>query len=833
MRACFLLAIASLLAIAPVRAQSPAPPKITETQVSASQIKLSFDQPMLTWEERSPLRAIAMQPEVPCTWYWEDDTTLLCRTAGHLKLFHVASAYRLRIDHGLWSQAGMELPPQSIVAESERPQLRSEVSDWKAGVPQIHLTTDAAVTAEAVARVIAVDLDGQPLRSRVEALPDEPPRVYATEHTFDLQLPDLPTREGVLHMRVHPGLVGSAGPLPGTQDEVLLTAAVHEPFRLRAVACNPDYWAKATPAVAGKPTPIACLPGQPIGLYFSRTPSDAAIAAIAAALPAGVTLIERKDVQDSWNYVSSSRDDPAERSPQAGVFVKADVAHADLRLSLPTRLTATDGAILADPVRIDLQLGDYPPAFELKPDVLVAPVGSTALPDLRTRNLGKDLSIDTLAIGADVQPAATTVRPSSTRNALQLASLPQAPATIREHGGLILAGARNERGVGYALAYAPFEVLASVGDGQLLVWASRWGDGSGLADATVELLDVDRNGRVQVIGTATTAADGVAQLAYVPPSHDYEIRDIPLLVRVRQGGQSSVVPLSLALYGEARPLIASDRRSATGERAWPHFADGAKHSFGVTDRPLYRPGDAVHYRVWYRRRDGNRLLRTDADKAQFVLRSPDRGKVLLRWQAALDAQGSVAGEVRLPELLPDDEYCIHGVSGGETSFDFDEDGACFQVTRYEAQALWAQIQPDHASVLAGQSLRLNLQAGYFSGDAAAAVAAQFSGLLTPRRVEDTFPAVSAYTFIAPFTGDDPRPGADPLRGLNVQATTDGKGRAQLQVQLPPSIDADEHKDHPIVFGLFEFNASVSIPGKASASSGTAQVRYAQYRATSA
>lgn len=832
MRNKWLLVFAAGIAVA-VQAQSPtASPKapvISESSVSSTGIRLQFDRPMLTWNERGSIASIRMQPDVPCSWYWADDTTLACTTTARQALFHAASSYRLDIGHGLWSQAGIELSPQHVELETVRPQLRAEVHDWSKGVPVIRLTTNSTVTADAIARVIDVELDGQRLRSEIVAIHDATVerRYFHPDHTFALNLRDLPPRSGVLRVRIRPGLKGNDGPLAGKQDDVLLTVQINEPFRLRAVVCNPSYEAKRI-AVVGAEVAMPCRPDQPIGLYFSRPLDPAAIAAIKAALPSGMQTIEGKDAENDWNNDYNRPRDAPVKGPDAAVYLKAVAAAQTLRVPIPLGLRATDGETLAAAVELAIRVGDYEPGYMLDPRVLALSVGSTAAPEFATRNIDRALQIEQIAIGDAAQMQLSAVRPAGARNVLNGSALPPVPTTIRDQGGLVLAGARNSPDLAYAVSYAPFDVLASVGEKRLLVWARRWSDGSGLAGAQVDLLKIGRSGALVVMAKGVTGADGVAMIDLPSLERDFAPRSIPLMVRVTHAGQRSLVPVEVNGGSWVRPLF-EPQEHGLRQLAWSsQLRAGKNRSFGVTDRPLYRPGETVNYRLWNRLRVGNRLRAVAGGGFAIALQSVEREKILQRWPATLDAIGAATGALQLPDLLPDGEYCIDSANDQDEFPENHESGACFQVARFDAQALWAQVDADRKAVLAGQSLNLDLQAGYYSGGVAAQAAARFSGLLTPRRVEETYPGFATYTFITPYDGRDARPGADPLRGIESVTSTDGKGKAHLQVRLPKNIDADEDADHAIAFGVLQFNAEVIVPGKPGASSGTIEVRYAQY-----
>ena len=825
-----LVALVALFCCLPslATAAPPAPPKITETDAGTTGITLTFDQPMLTWNERGNLGAIRMQPDVSCQWYWADDTTLRCRTPDNQSLFHEATAYHLSIGHGLWSQAGMEMLPRDIVAETRRPELNAEIRDWASGIPRIRLMSSQQLTPESITQAVALTFDNQKVNFRVVPLPENSGRIRnGNPHVFDVQLLDLPTQQGELRMHIRPGLRSTEGFLPGTQDKDLLIAAVNEPFRLRDVVCQRGYNATRVPHVPGTTLAIKCDPGPQFVLLFSRKPSAAAIAAIQSSLPAGLSLVDQKDVPNYWSYDRESGSGLI-RSPSAPLYLKSGVAATTLHVVLAEGLLAEDGARLSESANLALSTGDYEPGIEIKPTVLVAPAGSSTLPEFNARNFPTGPTLVRMGIGDRTQLQASQLQTSGPRNVVRSIPLPKTPDSIREHGGLVFAGAQDDNNLAYAVAYAPFNVLVSDGDDQLLVWASTWGESRNLAGASVELLSIDHAGNEQILGRTTTDSEGVALLDIPSAVQKRTIwGELPRLVRVTHAGQRTVVPV-WNYYDTVNSLHHNSTRKSAhgyGER----FDSGSTRNFGVSDRPLYRPGESVSYRVWFRHRTGNRLLRADKSRITMTLRSINGGKTLQSWSATLDELGSISGQLHLPALLTDDYYCIGVRVGDDDVYPSDSmQGACFQVARFEAQSLWAQIKTDRKTVLAGQDLGLQLDSGYFSGDAAANVAIRFSSLLIPKRLEDTYPDFAAYTFIDPFVDPEADGGIDPLRAVTMPTATDRNGKAHFTWHLPAVMHADSDTGGALPFGLLEINASVSIPGKASASSGTAAVTYSQY-----
>ncbi len=298
---------------------------------------------------------------------------------------------------------------------------------------------------------------------------------------------------------------------------------------------------------------------------------------------------------------------------------------------------------------------------------------------------------------------------------------------------MFLVGSNEFSNLNYGLAYAPFNVLSYGSDGEILVWATQWRDGAAVVGAEVEILRLDSTRKLYVVGSGKTDSSGTAKL--LVDNKEFLATDLMSLVRVKSNGSVVVSPAfdraSNRLSFEQQPYRYDSYRSYDG--------DESRLVFGVTELPLYRPGETVNYRVWSRKKKANHLVANDKNKkVELQLTDFYQGKALQNWDANLDSNASVAGKLPLSRLLPDGFYCITR-SEPEDRYNGEENGACFQVARFEAQPLWAKLKADRESVLVGQNLNFELDSGFFSGGPAASIQIRYSGLNTIRRIEDAYP----------------------------------------------------------------------------------------------
>lgn len=780
--------------------------------IDRQELRIDFPEAMQAWDNAGGSGLVGLQPALAVECHWASDTRLSCRPGDEAR-FALATRYRITLPEGLATQAGARLPAVVLHAETARPVLRAVIAQWNEGLPRIELTANAEVDAAAVGRVLRLEVDGraQPLPP-LDRLPPRGP--WDTGLRFAMELPGLEGQDRLVRLAVVPGLRSSEGPLPGLQDHELLLALARERYRVRGIRCSGRSGeVVAEPDGAGRVL-AACLPGEYFALSLSAPSDPASRAAFEAALPEGVELLD-------WSgYARPFRahgEGPAvARGEEILLHVAAAQATVALDAALAELRAAGDGAALA-PVSAAIRTGDHRPQLHAPRVQALLADGRRPPVLLEAVNVQLPLQVPVVALGAgEARSEVVGVPPAAARNRFGHVGSDAAARALAEGGWArwqLPPGAERWRATGPQVDVAApgFDLVAVFARREVLAWAREWDGRGAVAGARVELLRLrgkDAPG-VDVVARAVTGDDGVARLEL--PA-DFEA----------SGAQQGTAPAWIlraetgARRGVRRAVLRSDLwRNVLGVRA-------PVKTWGVADRPLYRAGATVRYRLWQRSDDGGRLLRlpAPATPVELGLYSLGEGKLIKGWTATPAADGSIAGELVLPVHAPDDTYCI---GTGES---WNVEGTCFFVGTYRAQDLWVAARAEDRVLGDGDRFVVDVEAGYYSSGAAAGVPVpKVTALLTGRRLEDEYPAWASFSFVAPGAGGIPLqlPEGEGLR-------TDAEGR--LRIELPLGFDADAGNaapgSTPPAFGQLQLVAEARPDDREGTASNAARARYARH-----
>ncbi|KFL36184.1 hypothetical protein N788_04665 [Arenimonas donghaensis DSM 18148 = HO3-R19] len=790
------------------------PPELTSAGIVGGNFELVFDQPMLTWATPNHGDALRTTPEAACGWYWVDDTTLACDTGGMgTEPLRKATPYQVQIGERLWSQAGQAFEPTTVTLVSSPPSLDATTTDWRAGLPAVLLRSSQPLAAADIRAVVDARFENETIDYSLERV--EPGQYDPPDSVTYRWMPTAwPARPGRLRLSLRQGLRSPLGPALGDADESLLDVAINMPFRLLATSC-----ASHGPH-ADSTDGALCSAQSDVLLLFSRAPSDASLERVAAALPKGLVLAEEPRDCDYRCYGQRSRND----APAHAIRLASTLAGTTLAFELPAGLDANDGSRLTGKTEVRLDVASHPPGYRIEPSVHLALPGSNEATRVESRNPeGRDHWKE-LSIGRRTRLVLDRLVVPAARETYGDARSPDPAWGVLRHGGLSLGGV-VDGAEARATALPAFQLLVNRHGPDLLAWATEWADAGPVPGARLDVLALSPQGKLKVVASAQTDADGVALLSLPEPVAGQDVlqQDVLHLLRATQGRRVTVLPLHATT---GMKLRRSDGEDAPDWYRPPR--PDTSPAFGVTDRLLYRPGDTVNFRLWQRERQLNTLRRIAPGTETELALSVPSDRPVRTWTAVTDAWGSIAGEVALPANLRDGGYCIG--EADSLAHAWSPTGACFEVRRFETQAMWATLALPTRVHRPGEQVSMAIEGGYYSGGPAADAPLHVSGLLVPMAFEEAYPDFAGFTFIEPAAHEASE--ADPFKDLEVPRTVDGKGRAEVELTLPTRLEHDDGGEDdsltPLAFAQIRVNAALMVGGESGAFSPTANLRIAAF-----
>ncbi|WP_157499766.1 alpha-2-macroglobulin family protein [Lysobacter sp. Root983] len=778
-----------------------------EADMNLDSLTIAFDRPMRVWDNSIAADQIRIEPALPLQCAWSDDLRILCRY-GEGRHPATATEYAIRLGAGLRTGDGAAVPAQTLKLEYLRPDLSAEVRDWKNGVPTIELSTSAKSTMAQVADVLTLTVDGRdmPLPA-LKSLPPSWAWQAGSRFAFDLSTVARPDARVVLSQR--PGLRGSEGPLRSIASGKLADLVVNERFRLRGVVCDGrDATHKVVPVDGA--LAIECLPGEKVQMVFShRLREDAA--AWAAKLPAEVKVLNRPYDLHSYSEPRFGPDkDGPKRAPSQALDLSVDAAQVERSLILDDALRSmADGSAVA-PVTLRIRTRDYRPALRSAHERGLIADGRH--PPALLHAVGVE-RLKTEVIGLSDRPRAEIATVSMSSLAPAAVKPPAVVAQVLDGDGWLQWWVKPNEALEFA---APaFDLFVVAGRREVLAWASDWNGGGAVAGATVELLLRDADAvPPRVVARGITAVDGTVALQ-LPP-------DLALPEPGRHSRNQAPAAWWLRAT-DGRGQRAARAVLPLGENDW-QFELGrpyARRFWGVADKPLYRAGETVRYRIWQRELHGTRMKSGARGLSQRLGLVGPFERNVLEWDVVADDSGALQGELVLPAHLPDDSYCIGIAERGDTQ------GTCFFVGTYRGQDLWAQASAPDRLLRDGDRFEIDLSAGFYSGGpAVAAKVAEVSGMLTGLPLDQAYPQYRDYEFV-----DVRTPAAEsgiPLQGDRGElGRTNGEG--QLRLSLPVAFTLrDPDTDKLPAFGRLQVIAGVIPSERDGTSSNAVQARYARY-----
>ena len=133
-------------------------------------------------------------------------------------------------------------------------------------------------------------------------------------------------------------------------------------------------------------------------------------------------------------------------------------------------------------------------------------------------------------------------------------------------------------------------------------------------------------------------------------------------------------------------------------------------AYVYTDRPVYRPGDTVHFKAILRTRSGA-VYQVPANTDYNVYIADQEGKEVFNTSLKSSAMGTLKGEWTAPSNATLGDYYVNLRFGDRT-----ETGGTFAVEEYKKPEYEVRVTPDAKRVLQGQAVKATIEAKYYFGE---------------------------------------------------------------------------------------------------------------------
>jgi alpha-2-macroglobulin len=328
---------------------------------------------------------------------------------------------------------------------------------------------------------------------------------------------------------------------------------------------------------------------------------------------------------------------------------------------------------------------------------------------------------------------------------------------IRVRGRRLFATADGSRPVLSDMGFVQVTDLglsAIAGPAGGIAWATRLSTGEPIEGATIALHAAGDT--MRDLWSGTTDGDGLVRL---PPVDPHSIRE----------GSEPIAEIRTA--GDAAWL-----RMPTGAGWGPGSGETTIYTF--TDRPLYRPGETVHWLAIARRATRKGLAPSDVPAAFWRLQGPD-GRRLADGRMAFASPGQGSADFKLPPNAPVGGYQLtYGSSADEKVTPLG--WAAFQVEEYRLPRFQARLDLPAGPVLSGTTIAASARFSYLNGGPLAGMPVVWT---ISRQYEWSRPEkYSDHSFDDPRAeGDDPGHGYGPVRIAQGEGVLDRDGMIRIPI----------------------------------------------------
>ncbi|NPA91937.1 MAG: hypothetical protein GXO55_10935, partial [Chloroflexi bacterium] len=345
----------------------------------------------------------------------------------------------------------------------------------------------------------------------------------------------------------------------------------------------------------------------------------------------------------------------------------------------------------------------------------------------------------------------------------------------------------------YTLAVVPYNVVLKTSNENALVWVTDIRTGEPVSGRVVRLF-VGEEAREE--GKGTTDKEGLVRVSITRQKPWESVR---ALVYDEKG---NIVGLAADVW--------DDDINPWAFRLPVDAMQGHRVAYIFTDRPVYRPGQVIHWRLIVREdEDGEYRLPPAGTQAAFKVMDPN-GEPVFEGKATLDEFGTASGDIPLPKDAAIGYYFFWA-----EGLRMLEDRVIL-VAAYRKPTMEVTLTPARTHVVAGETVQVTMTARYYFGAPVRHARVEYTVVEAPYTFSWECPAGET---CPPYSFSDrdwwqwepfPQPGAPLAKG---KGRTDEQGRFVLT--LPAKLKEGEgSRRWQVEMAVYDVNGQV-VAGRTS------------------
>ena len=146
--------------------------------------------------------------------------------------------------------------------------------------------------------------------------------------------------------------------------------------------------------------------------------------------------------------------------------------------------------------------------------------------------------------------------------------------------------------------------------------------------------------------------------------------------------------------------------------------------YGFTERPVYRPGQVVHFKEILRRHSDGQYFNVPSAKVRVEIRDP-KNQTIYSADHVTDGFGALEGDIAVAEAAPLGVYQIVLKVGGDEMHPWTCPGNRFRVEEYKKPEFKVEVEAARADYRVGEEMKIKIASRYYFGQPVAGATVNF------------------------------------------------------------------------------------------------------------